>query len=90
MDLTKTIQEKVKKKEVVLGYNQVIKILKTGHPKMIVLAKNIPKERKETILHNAKLSKVEVKEFDGDNTNLGLICGKPFSVSILAIKGSDK
>ncbi len=90
MDLTKIIQEKVKKKEVVFGYNQVIKLLKTGHTKMIVMAKNIPKEKKETILHNAKLSKVEVKEFDNDNVNLGLICGKPFSVSVIAIKGNDK
>lgn len=91
MDLTATIQEKVKKNEVVLGYNQVIKLLKTGKLKMIVLANNIQNERKETILHNAKLSKVDVKNFDNDSVNLGLVCGKPFSVSVLAIKtGSEK
>ncbi len=90
MSLTSLIQEKVKTKEVVLGYNRVLKMLKTGKPKMIVIANNIPKDMKETILHNAKLAKVEVKEFENDNVNLGLVCGKPFSVSVLAIKGTDK
>ncbi|MBU5689808.1 MAG: 50S ribosomal protein L30e [Candidatus Aenigmatarchaeota archaeon] len=88
MDLANLIREKVKKKEVVIGYNNVIKILKTGKPKMIVLANNIPQDRKDIIIHNAKIAKVEVKEFDNDNVNLGLVCGKPFSVSVLAIKGS--
>jgi large subunit ribosomal protein L30e len=90
MNLTSLIQEKVKANEVVIGYNRVMKLLKTGKPKMIIIANNMPKERKEALLHNAKLSKVEVKEFDNDNVNLGLVCGKPFSVSALAIKGSDK
>lgn len=90
MNLVNLLQEKVKENNVVFGYNKVIKLLKSSHPKMIVIAKNMPKEKKETILHNAKLSKVEVKEFDNDNVNLGLVCGKPFSVSVLAIKGNDR
>jgi large subunit ribosomal protein L30e len=90
MNLTSLIQEKVKANEAVIGYNRVMKLLKTGKPKMVIIANNMPKERKEALLHNAKLAKVEVKEFDNDNVNLGLVCGKPFSVSALAIKGSDK
>jgi len=90
MELKNLIQEKIKRKEVVLGYNRTIKLLKTGKIKMVVLANNIPKEKREAIIHNAKLSKVEVKEFGDDNANLGLVCGKPFSVSVLAIKGSEK
>jgi len=90
MSLVNLIQEKVKSNEVVLGYNRVMKMLKTGKPKMIVIANNLPKDKKDAILHNAKLAKVEVKEFDNDNVNLGLVCGKPFSVSALAIKGTDK
>ncbi|MEM5878296.1 MAG: 50S ribosomal protein L30e [Candidatus Aenigmatarchaeota archaeon] len=88
MDLSNLIREKVKKKEVVMGYNNVIKLLKTGKPKMIVIANNIPTDKKDVIIHNARLAKVEVKEFDNDNVSLGLVCGKPFSVSVLAIKGS--
>ncbi len=90
MDLTQLIQDKIKRKEVVLGYNRVIKSIKTKHPSTIVIANNIPKERKDMIQHNAKLAKIEVKDFPGDNVNLGVICGKPFRVSILAIEGNEK
>lgn len=90
MDLTKLIQESVKKNQVILGYNRVIKSIKVNNPKLIVLANNIPKERKENIEHNAKIAKIDVKVYPNDNINLGLICGKPFGVSVLAIKGSGK
>ncbi len=90
MDLAKIIQDKVKKKEVVLGYEKVIKSIKTEHPSMIVMANNIPKERRNIVEHNAKLAKIEVKNFPGSNVDLGVICGKPFNVSILAIEGSQK
>ncbi|MCX8179259.1 MAG: 50S ribosomal protein L30e [Candidatus Aenigmarchaeota archaeon] len=90
MSLTRIIQDKIKTKEVILGYNRVMKQLKTGKIKMIVFAKNLPENKKQEIIYNANLAKVEVKEFDGDNVNLGLTCGKPFSVSVLAIKERDK
>ncbi|MCS7135173.1 MAG: 50S ribosomal protein L30e [Candidatus Aenigmarchaeota archaeon] len=90
MSLTRIIQDKIKTKEVILGYNRVMKQLKIGKIKMIVFAKNLPENKKQEIIYNANLAKVEVKEFDGDNVNLGLTCGKPFSVSVLAIKERDK
>ncbi|MFH8080427.1 MAG: 50S ribosomal protein L30e [Candidatus Aenigmatarchaeota archaeon] len=90
MNLVKLIQDKVKSKQVILGYNRVMKNLKSGKIDMVVIANNLPEDKKQEILHNAKIAKVEVKEFEGDNVNLGLVCGKPFSVSILAIKESDK
>ncbi len=90
IDLTKTIQEKVRLNQVILGYNEVIKAIKLKNPELIVIANNVPKEKKESIEHNAKIAKINVKEFDSDSVNLGLICGKPFPVSVLAIKGSQK
>ncbi len=89
-DLTKLIQEKVKLNHVILGYNNVVKAVKSKNLELIVISNNIPKERREIIEHNAKVAKVSVKNFDNDSVNLGLICGKPFTVSILAIKGNQK
>lgn len=89
-DLTKTIQEKVKLNQVILGYNRVIKAIKIKNPELIVIANNIPKEKRETIEHNARIAKINVKEFNNDSVNLGLICGKPFPVNVLAIRGSQK
>lgn len=90
MDLEKTIKEKLKEDKVVIGFKSVIKILKKGKPQMIILANNIPKENKNMIIHNAQIFNVEIKEYPGDSVNLGLICGKPFSISVLAIERSKK
>ena len=90
MDITKLIKERVKQDKILLGYKTVLKSLKTGHPELIIYAKNLPEGKKNIVKHNAKISKVEIKEYPNDAVNLGLVCGKPFPVSILAIKRSKK
>ena len=86
MELTKLIKEGIKKKKVIIGYNRVVKSMKMNRPKLIVLAKNTPEDKAKIIKHNAKIAKVDIKQYQKDNINLGLVCGKPFPVSILAIK----
>ena len=90
MDITKIIKTKVKQKKVILGYNTVMKSIKTRRPELIVFASNFPEEKKKMIEHNAKISKIEVREYPKDGVNLGLVCGKPFPVGVLAIKRSKK
>ena len=36
-------------------------------------------------MHLAKLSDVKVVVFQGNPMNLGVVCGKPYSVSVLSI-----
>ncbi len=90
MELTKLIKEKIKQDKVILGYKTVIKSLKSSKPELVVIANNIPDDKKKMIELNAKTSKVEVKEYQKDSVDLGLLCGKPFSVSVLAIKRGNK
>jgi large subunit ribosomal protein L30e len=90
MDLTDIIKAKTKENKVILGYNTVIKSIKTGNPELIVISNNFPDDKRKIIEHNAKISKVELKEYPNDSVNLGLVCGKPFAVGILAIKRSKK
>ena len=90
MTIEKTIKEKMKQEKVLLGYKSVMKSLKTSRPEVIVYANNLPDERRKMLEHNAKISNVEIKEYPNDSVNLGLVCGKPFSVSVLAIKRSKK
>lgn len=90
MDITKIIKSKTKEKKIILGYKTVIKLMKSGRPELIIYANNFPEEKKKTIDRNAKISKVEVKEYPNDGVNLGLVCGKPFPVGVLAIKRSKK
>ena len=90
MNITKLIKTKMKENKIILGYRTVIKSIKTSRPELIVFANNIPEDKKRMIEHNAKIAKIEIKEYSSDGVNLGLICGKPFPVSVLAIKRSKK
>jgi len=90
MDLTDIIKAKTKENKVILGYNTVMKLIKTGNPELIVIANNFPDDKRKTVEHNAKIANVELKEYPNDGVNLGLVCGKPFAVGVLAIKRSKK
>jgi large subunit ribosomal protein L30e len=90
MDLTDIIKTRTKENRVILGYNTVMKSIKNGNPELIVVANNLPDDRRKIIEHNAKIAKIELKEYSNDSVNLGLVCGKPFIVSVLAIKRSKK
>jgi len=90
MKLEKLIKEKIKQDKVIIGYKTVIKLLKSARPEFVVLAANTPNDKKKMIELNAKISKVQVKEYPKDGVDLGLLCGKPFSISVLAIKRGKK
>ena len=80
----------VVRNKVIFGFKSVSKILKTKKISKIVYANNLPENKVEMIKHNAKLADIEVVEYPKDGTELGLICGKPFSVGIIGLEGSSK
>jgi ribosomal protein L30E len=52
-----------------------------------VVAENIPRKMKEEIEHNSKVSNIKIETFSGTSKELGVVCGKQFPISALAIKG---
>lgn len=80
------IKEALKKNRAILGFKESLKFLKTGKPRLIVIAKNVPEDLKKEIEYNAKIAKVKLEVFNGSSKELGTICGKPFPVSTIAIK----
>ena len=71
--------------KVELGTRRGIKNILTGKAKLFVIANNIPIEVRELVLKYSKSSETPILEFDVSSMNLGSVCGKPFSVSILSI-----
>ena len=69
----------------VLGFKQTMKALRAGKAKLLVLANNVPHLRKSEIEYLAMLGKTGVHHFHGNNTDLGLACGKFFRVTTMAI-----
>ena len=69
----------------VIGSSRTIKYLKEDKLKLIVLAKNCPENIKMEIENFSKKHNVKVENFDGMGKQLGIYCGKPFSISAISI-----
>lgn len=77
----------LKENKVIIGYKESIDFIKSNKPKLVVMTKNIPENMRKEIEHNAKIFGLEVIIFDGSSKELGVVCGKPFPISTLVIKG---
>jgi len=87
MDLAREIQAALKENKVIIGYKESIDFIKSNKPRLIVVAKNIPENMRKEIEHNAKIFGLELVVFEGSSKELGIICGKPFPISTIVIKG---
>ena len=72
--------------KVVLGYRGSEKSVLNGRAKLIILAANAPREQADRIRYLAKIGGVPVYSFRGTTLELGQVCGKPFTVSVLAVE----
>ena len=86
IDIDKAIATAVKTGKVSFGANAAIQSAKTGKVKMIILAANCPKDIKEEIEYNCKLSKVPVMTYKGASMDLAAVCNKLFIISALSIR----
>lgn len=75
-----------------LGTKRSIKALARGEAKLLIIASNAPQEIKEKAVRLAKLSGIPVVTYEGRSVDLGLLAGKPFPVSMIAVidQGSSR
>lgn len=64
-----------------LGSKSTLKALQKGEAKAVVVASNCPKD----VLEKIKIYNVKVLQYSGTNMDLGVLCGKPFSVAAMAV-----
>ena len=83
--MIENLRDAIKENKVVLGSKRTIKYLKLGKVKMIVVAGNCPDDITKDLEHYAKISGTELEKFDGTAKQLGVSCGKPFSIAALGI-----
>ena len=78
----------VKSGRYTMGYRTTIKTLQEGTCKLVIIADNCPPTRRLEIEYYAMLNKCYVHHFYGNNTDLGVACGKLFKCSCLGILDS--
>ena len=79
------IKKLIKAKKVIIGTGRTIKSLKLGKVDKVLLSSNCAERTVNDINYYADLSKAETIMVRYPNDELGVICKKPFSVSVLSI-----
>jgi large subunit ribosomal protein L30e len=80
------LRNAVNEKKIIIGSKQAIKNLKLKNVKQVFMTSNCPDNIKKDIEYYSKLTGIKVENFDGTAKQLGVFCGKPFSIAVLAIK----
>lgn len=75
----------IKSGKYTLGYKSVVKSLRTGKAKLVIIAANTPVLRKSELEYYAMLSKTPVYYFQGGNNELGTAVGKLFRVGVVSV-----
>jgi large subunit ribosomal protein L30e len=86
INIDKGITAATKTGKVSFGTNSAIQNAQTGRAKLIILAANCPRNIRENIEYNCKLSGVPLVTYKGSSLDLGAACGKRFIVSALTIR----
>ena len=77
------IKKLLKDKNLVIGTERTIKNLKSGKISKIFISSNCPSIVKADIEYYSKLTNAAVVKLKYPNEELGVICKKPFSISVL-------
>lgn len=85
-DVISEIKQLLKEEKLVIGADRTIKGINTGKFVKIYIASNCSDQLRENIVHYADIASVEVVDAGIPNDELGDVCKKPFSISVMGIK----
>lgn len=77
------VKKIVKEKKLYYGADITIRMLKTGKVNEVFVASNCLDRIKRDLRHFCGIANVKLNELEETNEELGSICRKPFSVSVM-------
>jgi large subunit ribosomal protein L30e len=79
------IKRHLKEGKVLIGSEEVLKGLRKGVLSRIIMASNCNPGTADDIRHYSKIAGAEVTEASIPNDELGVVCKKPYAISVLGI-----
>lgn len=79
------LRGELKSSTLIIGRDRVLKAMRKGDLKRVYLAKNVDDQTREAIEHYARLAQVELNLLEIPNTELGVVCKKPYSIMVLGV-----
>ena len=86
MNVEEEILNAIKSGNLILGYRESIKFIKLNKAKFVVVAKNAKEKVVKEIEHNARIAGIKFEILNKSSKELGILCGKPYPVSVLVVK----
>lgn len=86
VDPDKAIYSVIRTGRVVLGSKRALNSLKMGKARMVVIASNAPKDLRNLVEYYSKVASIPVYTYGGASIELGRVCGKPFPVTMIAVR----
>jgi len=80
------IRKELKSGKLIIGTERTLKRLRAGKLKKIYVSANCPSSVKEDITTYSDISSVEVIKLKQQNDELGVICRKPYFISVLGLE----
>jgi large subunit ribosomal protein L30e len=84
--LAKIVKDAIASNKCRIGTRQVLQSVKGSD--LIIVSKSVGDIAKSKLEERAKLSNIPMYIFDGTSIQLAKLCGKPFRISAITIKGS--
>ena len=81
----RNIRKLVEEKKVIVGLDRTMKMLKQGKLATIYMASNTEDSVKEDLGYYTKLNSTELILLNESNEELGVVCKKPFLISVLGV-----
>lgn len=79
------VKENIGSDKLVIGTQRTLKELKAANLEVIFVTQNAPQEVVDEINHYAQQNETKVETLDIPNDELGVICKKPFSISVVSL-----
>ncbi|MBW2975781.1 ribosomal L7Ae/L30e/S12e/Gadd45 family protein [Candidatus Woesearchaeota archaeon] len=79
------IRKLLKGKKIIVGADRTMKSLKQGKVKKVYLSSNCSEKIEGCVDYYSKLGKVQVIRLKYPSDELGILCKKSFSISILSV-----
>jgi large subunit ribosomal protein L30e len=83
------IRKAIADKLAIIGTKVTLKELRKNNISKIFMSKNCPEDVKEDFEKYASLNEVKIEYLTENNESLGMMCQKPFMVSILGLKRAN-
>ena len=85
MDAETAIRLAVKSGKTVFGANRTLHLLRTGSPRVVILAANTPDDVSSEVNMLALANQIPIHQFRSNSWDLGQICGRPHMVAAMAV-----